>query len=108
MPAKVRNIHTEKPIPSNADDADFEASDEELALLKSSRGRKPKPSVYAAKVQEAMKNGSTRVVRLSATKKAPWVMGQLRKAAKDLGIEKRISILNREEHGFVAYFVKPE
>lgn len=88
----------------------FELNDSELESLKSTRGRKATPSVYLAEVSQAMESGEANPVgiRLSATVKAPWVQAQLRKAAKELGIEKRITIYNREEKGFVAFVVKPE
>jgi len=88
----------------------FELNDDELASLKSTRGRKATPSVYLAEVTAALESKSENPtgVRLSATVKAPWVQAQLRKAAKELGIEKRITIYNREEKGFVAFVIKPE
>ncbi len=88
----------------------FELNDDELSSLKSTRGRKATPSVYLPEVTAALESKSDNPVgvRLSATVKAPWVQAQLRKAAKELGIEKRITIYNREEKGFVAFVVKPE
>lgn len=88
----------------------FELNDDELDSLKSTRGRKATPSVYLAEVREAVERGDETPVgiRLSATVKSPWVQAQIRKAAKELGVEKRVVVYNREEKGFVAFKVKNE
>lgn len=95
----------------------FELNDSELETLKSTRGRKPEPSVYLAEVTNAKENPGTAFgVSLSETVKAPWVMAQLRKAAAQLEIDSKVfTVYNREENksndhpfGFVAYRVKAE
>lgn len=87
----------------------FDLNDEELESLKSTRGRKATPSVYLAEVESAVQANDGRPVgiRLSATVRSPWVQAQLRKASKALGLEKRMTIYNREEKGFVAFVIKP-
>lgn len=94
----------------------FILNDAELETLKSTRGRKATDSVYLAEVKAAIESGDVCGIRLTAAVKAPYVQAQLRKAAKALGIEKAITVYNREEsksdanpHGFVAYkIVKAE
>jgi hypothetical protein len=91
----------------------FRLNDAELETLKSSRGRKEEASVYKGEVTDALKTGDVCGISLTASLKGPWVMAQLRKAAKQLGLStKEITVYDRSEnksddhpHGFVAYKV---
>jgi hypothetical protein len=91
----------------------FILNDAELETLKSSRGRKEEESVYKSDVADALKTGDICGVSLTASLKGPWVMAQLRKAAKQIGLStKDITVYDRSEnksddhpHGFVAYKV---
>lgn len=119
MPARKNAPQTDKtPAQQNASVGKlFELNDSELDTLKSTRGRKPEPSVYLAQVANAQENpGVAFGVSLTETLRAPWVMAQLRKAAAQLEIDsKNLTVYNREEnksddhpHGFVAYRIKSE
>lgn len=99
----------------------------ELASLTSARGRKATDSEYLEQVKAAQAfpttfnkdggivTGDVHGIAVTATKKASWIGPQLRKAAKQLGIDpKYFTVLDRstsvsESHpmGFVAYWVKP-
>jgi hypothetical protein len=110
----TKNEKNVTPAETNAGPGkDFILDDSELETLKSTRGRKEEKSPYLDRVQAAHDTGDVKGIDLSATLKAPWVMSQLRKAAKQLGYDsKAITVFDRSEnksdahpHGFIAYKV---
>lgn len=104
----------------------FILSDAELTGLSGTRGRKSVDSVYLVEVQNAkdhptvftakdgLVSGDIHAIKITDTRKAAWIGPQLRKAAKQLGIDtKDFTVLDRSgsvtSHapmGFVAYWVK--
>lgn len=116
MPAQTRKagpskVTAPKPGPVQpVKAATFKLSDDDLASLKSTRGRKATPSIYLAEVKAAMQAlGEPQGIKLTGNMKASKVSAELRKAAKELKIEKQITVFNREERGFVAFIVnKPK
>lgn len=97
----------------------FKLGDEELAAVEGtrSRGRQATPSVYTAEVTESLNSGEALGIRITETVKAPYVMAQLRKAAKQLSTDERpvkVTIWDRSERvggdpfvGFKAVYAEP-
>lgn len=84
--------------------AAFELDKEEIESLKPKGGKTAKPSAYLAEVAQAKATGKAMGIRTTATVKGPWILGQLRKAEKELGV--KLKKWNREESkGFVGFQV---
>lgn len=80
--------------------ATFELGDEEKALIAPKGGRVAKPSVYLAEVRAAIESGKAMGIPVTATVKGAWILGQLRKAAKELSTEAqpvKLKMWNRED-----------
>lgn len=87
----------------------FELGDEELAMIAPKGGRVAKPSVYLDEVRDAVKTGRAVGIPTSATVKGAYILGQLRKAEKELGV--KLKKWNREDatpRGFVGFQVVTE
>lgn len=122
MAAKPGSVSNAKALD---DGGKFTLDTSDLENLTGTRGRKPVDSVYLAEVENAMKNptifkkgellqGDIHAIKVTETRKAAWIGPQLRKAAKQLGVDtKAFTVLDRTGSarpnaplGFVAYWVK--
>lgn len=73
----------EPPVPARLHT--FELDDAELSLVLSSRaGRAAKPSEFLEDVRNGIKSGKPLGIPVTGTRKGAYIMGQLRKAEKQL------------------------
>lgn len=83
----------------------FELSDDQLALIAPSGGRKVKPSIYLEDVRNAIGTDKAFGILVPEGQKGTQVVSQLHKAAKELNI--KVKVWNRSDASpaFVGYKV---
>lgn len=85
----------------------FKLDTGQLAGILTSRGRRAMLSVYHDDILTAIANPGTYYgIQVTPTLKAAWIISQIRKAAREAGLNTRqYSTYNRENEGFVSYVV---
>jgi hypothetical protein len=82
----------------------------QLASVRSGRGRRTEPSEFLPDITYATKHpGEHRGFKVTKDQPANYVIGQIRRACRNLDLEAgSFSIYNRAKEGFVAFVVHPQ